>query len=400
MPHSDILPVPEFVHTAFHKSPDLVHEALVSGLLDPLQLDPTCSTHVTGLLCAARENPTLPIPPAMLTAMSEYHLWGAYSHPAIAAHLATRLHEHGLGFILGRSSLTLRNTLPREVETALLDLVRHERLTNEQISDLRTLNALSTASRTTLLTLIRSRASKKAAVTRKQQQQSTQSLGTPIPSPKIDPLLSAIRSGDPARLNHFQLRDLDPARVRTMLSDWLAAPNSVKASLLQTRSLPLDAKLLALEAWVASNHWDTPVDPVEASLLERLSTAALDIVLTCWIRGRLQLTPIPDEAALLTPLFRLALDHPARAAWIRNGVRLMRWLTQLNALASTLTPPQPLPDDPEARWIHLLAEHFDTGITQTLGIALMDAYSAWPPLRQRALVSPLRTIVEAAVAAN
>lgn len=403
LPPSQLPPIPEFVRPVLRVNSTLISEGLVSGLLDPLQLNPSRSEHVAGLLRAARQHPTLPIPPAFLAKIDERTLWSACSHPTIATHLVEHLRQHGTGCTFTGSLLQSRKApLPNPIEAALLDLARHERLTSAQISALRTLPAFSTAGRAALLAVIRSQASKQAAITRKQRHQqaaaaptpSEPSTGTPPsppPAPKIDPLLKAIRSGNPARFQPFFLPRLDPARVRAVLPEWLTAPSPVKALLLKIPGLPLDAKLLALEAWADTHCYVHPVDPVDTSLLARLSPTTLDKVLTSWLRNTLQLTPSPDDAALQNPLFCLALDHPDRAMWLRNGIHLRRWLTQLKDLLST-PPPSPIPSDPEAQWIHLLAKCSDMESTQTLGLAVMHLFQTWPAPRQHALTPLLHKI--------
>lgn len=403
LPPSQLPPIPEFVRPVLRVNSTLISEGLVSGLLDPFQLDHRSSTHVAGLIRAVRQHTTLPIPPAFLTEMDQRTLWSACSHPTIATHLAEYLRQHGTDCTFTGSLLQSRKApLPNPIEAALLDLARHERLTHAQISTLRTLPALSTAGRAALLAVIRSQASKKAAITRKQQHQqaaaastpSEPSTGTPPnppPAPQIDPLLKAIRSGNPARFQPFFLPRLDPARVRAVLPEWLTAPDSVKALLLRIPGLPLDAKRPALEAWADTHCYIHPIDPVDTSLLARLSPTTLDKVLTSWLRNTLQLTPSPDDAALQNPLFCLALDHPDRAMWLRNGIHLRRWLTQLKDLLST-PPPSPIPSDPEAQWIHLLAKCSDMESTQTLGLAVMHLFQTWPAPRQHAFTPLLHKI--------
>jgi len=404
----DLPPIPRFIHPALASEPTLVSEALAEGLLDPRQLDPTRREQVEGLTRAAKTHPHLPFPPALLAAMTEFQLWDACPHPAVAAHLAQQLRQHGTSYSFRRGFIAVPETLPTEVEGVLVELAASGRLTAEQQSELHGLRAVSEPGRAAILTAIRSRASKKAAATRKERTQRTSApQGSPTPpsatSPtsaprKIDPLLAAIRSGDPGRLSYFALDTLDPARVKAVLPEWLSAPDGVQALLLKVRGLPLEAKRDAIEAWATSEAWVSPADPIELCLLDRLSPAAADKVLSRFLHNWLRLEPAPNEAALQNALFRLALDNPSQATWLAQGFRLHAWLGQLTSLASP-DGRREIPQDPEARWIQLVAKG-TASVTRAMALALLAAFPTWPANRQQALAPPLSLIAQRAILAQ
>jgi hypothetical protein len=119
------------------------------------------------------------------------------------------------------------------------------------------------------------------------------------------------------------------------------------------------------------------------------------MVLTGYLKGQAHITPPPQAATLRNVLFRIALDAPQRAAWVSGGLTLMEWARELDGLVAQGPPPS-FPEDPEARWIRMLAEKPHLA-TREATLTLRAGSLSWPPGRHLALAGHLMKIVTAAI---
>jgi len=243
---------------------------------------------------------------------------------------------------------------------------------------------LSPQGREALLALVRRQAARKAAASR----------AAGKGKKREDPLLEAIRSGEPDRLDRFTLERIDPKRLQAALPIWRQAPAKVKAHLLRVPRELLSEEIWweALRAWGEAGCRPRYEEPVPVDLLQELSPGGRLQLLRAVLHRQAVLDRLPADEELgpllLEPLFQ---DQEATAA-VRNGLRLLAWKEELEALAQEAAPP--LPED-LARQLAFYCQwgcrgHSEEAVKAAL--QLRETIAAWPEATRRAAA---RAILEA-----
>lgn len=116
---------------------------------------------------------------------------------------------------------------------------------------------------------------------------------------KTDPLLDAIKSNDPQRLNYFRLDELKRERFFSVLPEWLKANDKVKSRILETpyvKELNEKQYLQVLKSWLKDSYWHCrDVECLKLETLRNLDAEEWYHAIEKFLNGRINaIEPLPS----------------------------------------------------------------------------------------------------------